>query len=61
MTDNILERLEEALKKHDWFYHYSDDHRAWTKGTNEWREITALRDAAEDKEAADALIKRYAK
>ena len=26
------ERLKKMLIKHDWFYEYSDDHRAWLAG-----------------------------
>ena len=27
-----LEDFEELLKKHDWYYDYSDDHRIWQRG-----------------------------
>ena len=30
------------LEKHDWFYQYSDDHRAWTKGSDEARRLQAI-------------------
>ena len=33
------------LKTHDWYYGYSDDHRAWTRGRNQ---MQALRTAHED-------------
>tara|TARA_B110000858_G_C17774075_1_gene461255 strand:+ start:1576 stop:1845 length:270 start_codon:yes stop_codon:yes gene_type:complete len=34
-----LVRYEELLKKHDWTYMYSDDHRAWKKGSEEAEEL----------------------
>jgi hypothetical protein len=30
------------LEKHDWYYQYSDDHRAWEKGSNESKRIQAI-------------------
>ena len=30
------------LEKHDWFYQYSDDHRAWTKGSDESRRLQSI-------------------
>ncbi len=27
-----LEQYIAALKAHDWYYEYSDDHRIWTEG-----------------------------
>jgi hypothetical protein len=30
------------LEKHDWYYHYSDDHRAWEKGSKESKRIQAI-------------------
>jgi hypothetical protein len=30
------------LEKHDWYYQYSDDHRAWTKGSEESRRLQAI-------------------
>ena len=37
-----MEEFEVALKNHDWFYNYSDDHRAWEKGNRESREISRM-------------------
>ena len=34
-----LDELENLLSTHDWFYMYSDDHRAWRKGTDHAGEI----------------------
>lgn len=30
------------LEKHDWYYQYSDDHRAWEKGNEESRRLQAI-------------------
>lgn len=30
------------LEKHDWYYQYSDDHRAWEKGNSESKRIQAI-------------------
>ena len=30
------------LEKHDWFYQYSDDHRAWEKGSTESKRLQAI-------------------
>jgi hypothetical protein len=34
-----LEILEEKLKRHDWYYQYSDDHSAWKRGCRQAEEI----------------------
>lgn len=39
-----LEEIETALRTHDWFYDYSDDHSVWTKGNDQRKRIAdALR------------------
>ena len=38
-----LVKYEELLKRHDWTYNYSDDHRAWSKGNKESQEISQLK------------------
>ena len=35
------ERLKKMLIKHDWFYEYSDDHRAWLAGKESFDAIKA--------------------
>lgn len=30
------------LEQHDWFYNYSDDHRAWTAGNEATRRLQAI-------------------
>lgn len=34
-----LTTLEKILKKHDWYFDYSDDHRVWQRGRDERDEI----------------------
>ena len=50
---NELEQYYKDLEKHDWYYNYSDDHRAWTKGLNESKRLQAI--CQED----DTLSKMY--
>lgn len=42
LEKNPFDNLEEQLKKHDWFYHYSDDHRVWSNGEKHWKIIRKL-------------------
>jgi hypothetical protein len=37
-----VEEYFKELVRHDWFYHYSDDHRAYTKGQDNSRRIQAV-------------------
>lgn len=43
----------EELVKHDWYYQYADDHRAWEKGSTNSKKLQAI--AQEN----DTLIKMY--
>ncbi len=36
-----LAALYEELERHDWFYHFSDDHRVWTAGSAKENALTA--------------------
>jgi len=40
-NDLVIE-LESKCKKHDWTYHFSDDHRIWNKGKSAAQEIDAI-------------------
>jgi hypothetical protein len=40
-----IQRLEELMKSHDWFYDYSDDHRIWERGRTQRAEIYSTADA----------------
>ena len=37
-----LSEYFKALQMHDWYYNYSDDHRAWEKGKNESHRLQAI-------------------
>jgi hypothetical protein len=62
MSMPTLEDFATALLKHDWYHEYSDDHRVWKAGDEEWRRIQKmyfeLRDAGLGEEAS-ALVKKY--
>ena len=40
------EQFETLLKRHDWFYGYSDDHRYYSAGRAQWEKIMSLMPAA---------------
>ena len=52
-----LENYEQLLKAHDWFYHYSDDHRYYTRGRDQRdaidRAITVLTEQGLREEARE--------
>ena len=56
-----FEKLELALKNHDWFYPMSDDSSVYAKGRREADQIKALMDAARkvDSTRADELYSKY--
>ena len=37
-----IEQLDQMLKSHDWYYSYSDDYRAWKRGSDEQEKILKL-------------------
>ena len=39
MNHPDLLQLKTLLQHHDWYYQYSDDHKAWDKGKNQADEI----------------------
>lgn len=45
VTKTDLRSFEDMLKKHDWFYNYSDDHNAWRAGKDN---LASLRKKAEE-------------
>lgn len=61
--ENMWAEYEECLKKHDWFYHYSDDHRYWSSGQASHEKINSLRKtlSIENKTRADELFAKYKK
>lgn len=34
-----MSTLLEMLRNHDWYYHYSDDHRVWKRGQERHRNL----------------------
>jgi hypothetical protein len=60
VIDGDLIRLRKLLRSHDWFYEYSDDHRYWRKGHEEWTEIRALRESLATRGVdTDDLLEQY--
>jgi hypothetical protein len=33
--------FEKLCKEHDWYYEYSDDHRVWSKGRDDYGRLQA--------------------
>lgn len=59
---DLMQQLENALKSHDWYYMMSDDHRWYTRGVEESRNIynlLAKLKAAGKGDEAEALYKSY--
>lgn len=57
-----LTTLETLLKQHDWYYHYSDDHRVWKRGKAQSEEIQRQRNiccSAGFDNVAEELYKKY--
>ena len=47
MECDTPEDFLEILNKHDWYYDYSDDHRVWTRGHDNWKLICRIREKDE--------------
>lgn len=51
-----------ALRTHDWFYDYSDDHNVWTRGFNEKTELRKLQEVLDpDYEIWDTIAPEHFK
>ena len=37
-----IQEFFKLLENHDWFYQYSDDHRAWEKGRKEGQRLQSI-------------------
>ena len=48
-----IEEFSKRLEQHDWYFSYSDDHRAWKKGHDESTAINRL--AAKDPTLKEVL------
>jgi len=62
LQPDALRELERALQDHDWFYHMSDDHRAYKAGEAQREHIDELLKEAKAKGYgvnAQALYDRY--
>lgn len=57
--EDLREKLEAALKSHDWFYPMSEDPRAYRRGREAWERIQFLASKLGDE--GDALIAKYRK
>jgi len=33
------EEFKKQIRRHDWYFHYSDDHRVWTRGNKELKKL----------------------
>lgn len=58
--DTSLQALESKCRAHDWFYNYSDDHRAWSAGYDSKREINAILSEHNHSAEAVAIHNKYA-
>ena len=63
MNEN-LKQLELLLSRHDWYFDYSDDHSAWTRGRREREAINAeqkrlLSEGLADPTEVAALADKY--
>ena len=62
MTQVEMDLFEQMLQNHDWTYHYSDDHRYYTKGRDEAHKIRIMMErleAAGQGDQAKELYKKY--
>lgn len=37
-----IEQYKQELNRHDWWYDYSDDHKAWKRGQANWERLREL-------------------
>ena len=61
---STLSSFARMLRKHDWFYDYSDDHRVWCKGRDNWSNIqqtkAKINEMGQHKaQLGDALFLKY--
>lgn len=62
MTQVEMELFEQMLQNHDWTYHYSDDHRYYTKGRDEAHKIRVMMERLEASgqgDQAKELFEKY--
>ena len=59
IAEDVKADLQAALKSHDWYFEFSDDHRYWKKGVEQQKNIQRLIRQV-DKKEAQKLWKKYA-
>jgi len=42
-NEQMWKEYEQRLKKHDWYYEYSDDFRVWEAGSRSYDELERMR------------------
>lgn len=61
MSQLEMDLFEVMLQKHDWTYHYSDDHRYYIKGRDESHKIRTMMDRFEESGQGDQAKELYNK
>ena len=61
MSKLEMDLFEVMLQKHDWTYHYSDDHRYYTKGRDEAHKIRIMMERLEAAGQGDQAKELYEK
>lgn len=56
-----LEKFEEMLKNHDWYYEYSDDHGVWQAGRRSKGEVMAELTRLKNTEMSQRAIELFEK
>lgn len=51
-----LSSFYDTLRYHDWYYEYSDDHRVWSKGRDDYAKIQQI---AKESPEHKALFEDY--
>lgn len=52
-----VEQLKDMLARHDWWYAYSDDHKVWKAGKQEWQDILGIAEQAGRVDIVNAAVK----
>ena len=37
-----LEQYKQELNNHDWWFDYSDDHKTWKRGSENWKRLQEI-------------------
>ena len=63
-AQELLNEYEALLRKHDWYFEYSDDHGVWSRGRAQVSRINSVSLQLKTRgleEEAQKLFKKYAK